>query len=536
VRNPNVFRTIIIIIVAVIATVYVLPTVGFYEWWQDEYEADHMVLNWPGGYETELPSWLAPVGRVLPKRAIKLGLDLKGGIYLVYEIDDTGMNEKTLRDAMGLTVEIIRKRIDELGVAEPSIQSEGRNRIVVKLPGIKDPNRAKQLIGTTALLEFKIVNSGDGLSRVIQEYDKAKGAAVAAAGGKYVSLAGMVQTVRGDSVFYEEDNARVKAAFDAAAKMGLVPKGWLVAFSNVRKLETDETYVELGAPYREVYLVTAETPITGKYLRNATMGYDQYGKPDVEFAFGGEGTRLFADLTGAHIKERLAILLDGYVQSAPVIQDRIPGKGEITGNFTSAEASDLALVLRSGALPAKLWLIQEQVVGPSLGLDAIRNGVLASLIAFAIIIFLTLFYYHFAGAVADVALIFNLVLVGAVMVVIGATLTLPGIAGVILSVAMAIDANVLIYERIREELTAGKTIKAAVDAGYRRALLAIFDSNLTTVIAAIFLYMFGTGPIRGFAVTLTIGILASMFTAIVVTKAIFDYFVVNRRVKRLFIG
>jgi preprotein translocase subunit SecD len=196
----------------------------------------------------------------------------------------------------------------------------------------------------------------------------------------------------------------------------------------------------------------------------------------------------------------------------------------------------LALVLRSGALPAKLWLIQEQVVGPSLGLDAIRNGVLASLIAFAIIIFLTLFYYHFAGAVADVALIFNLVLVGAVMVVIGATLTLPGIAGVILSVAMAIDANVLIYERIREELTAGKTIKAAVDAGYRRALLAIFDSNLTTVIAAIFLYMFGTGPIRGFAVTLTIGILASMFTAIVVTKAIFDYFVVNRRVKRLFIG
>jgi preprotein translocase subunit SecD len=532
-RYRSVVRATLIIIIAVLAFLYVCPTINFYQWWQDEYEEDHFVLNWPGGYETEFPSWLAPVGRILPQRPVKLGLDLKGGIYLVYEVDDTGLSEKEARDAVNLTVEIIRKRVDELGVAEPEIQSEGRNRIVVKLPGIKDPARAKDLIGTTALLEFKIVNPTDALFKLIQEYDRRRGEA--AAGGKYVAVGDKLQTIRGDTVFYEQDYEWVKGVFAEAEKTGLVPEGWTVAYSNVVRTEDDETYVELGGPYRSVYLVTVETPITGKYLRNAQMGYDQYGKPNVEFTWNNEGARVFGELTGAHIKERLAILLDGFVQSAPVIQSRITTRGEITGNFTSEEASDLALVLRSGALPAKLWLIQEQVVGPSLGRDAIRNGVIASIIAFAIIIFLTVFYYHLAGVVADIALVFNLVIVVAVMVLLHATLTLPGIAGLILSVAMAIDANVLIYERIREELTAGKTVKAAVDTGYRRAFLTIIDSNVTTVIAAVFLYLFGTGPVRGFAVTLTIGILASMFTAIVVTKAIFDYYT-GRRVKRLYIG
>jgi len=523
----------LIIVVAVLTFLYVCPTINFYRWWQDEYEEDHFALNWPGGYETEFPSWLAPVGRVLPQRPVKLGLDLKGGIYLIYEVDETGLSDKELRDAVNLTVEIIRKRIDELGVAEPEIQSEGRNRIVVKLPGIKEPARAKDLIGTTALLEFKLVNPTDALYKLIREYDERQ--AEGAAGAKYVALGDKLQTIRGDTVFYDEDYEWVKATFARAGEMGLVPEGWIVAYSNVVRAEEDETYAELGTPYRSVYLVTKETPITGKYLRNAQMSYDQYGKPNVEFTWNNEGARIFGDLTGAHIKERLAILLDGFVQSAPVIQSRITTRGEITGSFSSAEASDLALVLRSGALPAKLWQIQEQVVGPSLGRDAIRNGVIASLVAFAIIIFLTVFYYHLAGLVADLALLFNLVVVVAVMVLLHATLTLPGIAGLILSVAMAIDANVLIYERIREELRAGKTVKAAVDTGYRRAFLTIFDSNFTTVIAAVALYFFGTGPVRGFAVTLTIGIAASMFTAIVVTKAIFDYFT-GRRVKKLYIG
>ncbi|MGD8718670.1 MAG: protein translocase subunit SecD [Candidatus Zixiibacteriota bacterium] len=532
-RYSKVLRAILIILVGVLALLYVFPTINFYSWWQDEYEEDHFVLNWPGGYETPFPSWLAPVGRVLPKRPVKLGLDLKGGIYLVYEVDATDLSEKELRDAVNMTVEIIRKRVDELGVAEPEIQSEGSNRIVVKLPGIKDPARAKDLIGTTALLEFKLVNATDSLYKIIQEYDQKKGAG--AAEGKYAALGDRIQTIRGETVFYEDDYERVREAFDDAAEMGLVPSGWMIAFSNAVRSEDDGTYLELGGPYRSVYLVSEETPITGKYLRNAQMDYDQYGKPNVAFTWDNDGARIFGDLTGAHIEERLAILLDGYVQSAPVIQSRITTQGEITGNFTSEEASDLALVLRSGALPAKLWLIQEQVVGPSLGRDAIRNGVIASVIAFAIIIALTVFYYHFAGLVADLALIFNLVIVVAVMVLIHATLTLPGIAGLILSVAMAIDANVLIYERIREELRSGKTVKAAVDTGYRRAFLTIFDSNITTVIAAIFLYLFGTGPIRGFAVTLTIGIAASMFTAIVVTKGIFDYFT-GKGIKKLYIG
>lgn len=532
-RYRTVLRATVIIVVAVLALLYVCPTINFYQWWQDEYEEDHFVLNWPGGYETEFPSWLAPVGRVLPKRPIKLGLDLKGGIYLIYEVDETGLSDKELRDAVNLTVEIIRKRVDELGVTEPEIQSEGRNRIVVKLPGIKDPARAKELIGTTALLEFKLVNPADALYKLIQECDERE--AEEAAGGKYVALGDKLQTIRGDTVFYDDDYEWVRKAFAAAAETGLVPDGWMVVYSNAVRAEGDETHVALGGDYRSVYLVTEETPITGKYLRNAQMAYDQYGQPNVEFTWNSEGARIFGDLSGAHIKDRLAILLDGFVQSAPVIQSRITTRGEITGNFTSEEASDLALVLRSGALPAKLWQIQEQVVGPSLGRDAIRNGVIAMLVAFVVIIFLTVFYYHLAGIVADMALLFNLVIVVAVMVLLHATLTLPGIAGLILSVAMAIDANVLIYERIREELRAGKTVKAAVDTGYRRAFLTIFDSNVTTVIAAVFLYLFGTGPVRGFAVTLTIGILASMFTAIVVTKSVFDYFT-DRRVKRLYIG
>lgn len=535
-RYRGILRTLLILVITFLSFLYVCPSLKFYEWWQDEYEEDHFVLNWPGGYQTELPAWLAPVGRILPKRTIKLGLDLKGGIYLVYEVDDTNLSDKEVRDAVNLTVEIIRKRVDELGVAEPSIQSEGRNRLVVKLPGIKDPERAKELIGTTALLEFKLVNATDALAKGIQEYDRVKSEAAVAKGEKYIPLGDRVQTLRGETVFYETDYKYVKAAFDEAQALKLFPPGWRIYYSNATRAEDDSIYQELGGPYRSVYLLTEETPITGKYLRNATMGYDQYGKPDVEFTWNNEGAKIFGELTGAHIKERLAILLDGYVQSAPVIQSRITTKGEITGNFTPEEAADLALILRSGALPARLWLLQEQVVGPSLGKDAIRNGIVAAAIAFTIIIFLTLFYYHLAGAVADLALALNFVIVLAVMVFIGATLTLPGIAGLILSVAMAIDANVLIYERIREELSAGKTVKAAVDTGYRRAWLAIFDSNITSVLAAAFLYFFGTGPVRGFAVTLTIGIAASMFTAIVVTKAIFDYFTGTRRVKKLYIG
>jgi protein-export membrane protein SecD len=527
-------RAAIIVAVVVLAVIFVAPTVGFYDYWVDEYEEEHLWIGRPGGAGFETPAFIAMVGRILPHDPVKLGLDLKGGIYLVYEVDETGLSNKELKDAVNLTVEIIRKRIDELGVTEPEIQSEGSNRIVVKLPGISDPGRAKSLIGTTAELEFKLVHPANPVGEVARSYDEKKAAEEVKA--PVIPLSDRITLYKADYIFYESDYDQVKKMFAEATEMGLVPTDYVVAYSNAINRDDDEVYAELGEAYRRVYILTEETEITGKYLRNANLGYDQYGAPDVEFAWNGEGAEIFSELTGRHINERLAILLDGFVQSAPNIASRISDKGQITGNFTSDEASDLALVLRSGALPAKLWLIQEKVVGPSLGRDSIRNGVLAALVGFLIVIVLVVVYYYAAGLVADVALILNLIIVLGVMVAIGATLTLPGIAGLILSVAMAIDANVLIYERIREERAAGKTVRASVETGYKRAFITILDSNVTTLIAGIALFLFGTGPVRGFAVTLTIGILTSMFTAIIVTKAVFDFFTGRREVKTIYIG
>lgn len=527
-------RTAVILAVVVLAIIFIAPTIGFYDYWVDDYEAEHLWIGWPGGAGFETPPFIAMVGRILPQEPVKLGLDLKGGIYLVYEVDETGLSNKELSDAVNLTVEIIRKRIDELGVTEPEIQSEGRNRIVVKLPGISDPERAKSLIGTTAELEFKLVNPANPIGEIARSYDEKKSAEETKA--PVIPLSERVTLYKADYIFYESDYDQVKKMFAEATDMGLVPKDYMIAYSNAIYKEDDDVYAELGEAYRRVYVVTEETQITGKYLRNANMGYDQYGAPDVKFTWNGKGAAIFSELTGRHINERLAILLDGFVQSAPNIASRISDKGQITGNFTSEEASDLALVLRSGALPAKLWLIQEKVVGPSLGRDSIRSGVLAAIVGFLIVIVLVVIYYHFAGFVADVALILNLIIVLGVMVAIGATLTLPGIAGLILSVAMAIDANVLIYERIREERAAGKTVRASIETGYKRAFITILDSNVTTLIAGIALFLFGTGPVRGFAVTLTIGILTSMFTAIIVTKAIFDEFTGRREIKKIYIG
>jgi protein-export membrane protein SecD len=518
-------RATIILVVVVLAIIFVAPTVGFYDYWVDEYEEEHLWIGLPGGAGFETPAFIAMVGRILPHDPVKLGLDLKGGIYLVYEVDETGLSNKELKDAVNLTVEIIRKRIDELGVTEPEIQSEGSNRIVVKLPGISDPERAKNLIGTTAELEFKLVHPANPVGELARFYDEKKGAEETKA--PVIPLSERITLYKADYIFYESDYDQVKKMFAEAADMGLVPRDYVIAYSNAIYKEDDEIYAELGEAYRRVYVLTEETQITGKYLRNANMGYDQYGAPDVEFTWNGEGAEIFSELTGRHINERLAILLDGYVQSAPNIASRISDKGQITGSFTSEEASDLA---------AKLWLIQEKVVGPSLGRDSIRNGILAAAVGFLIVIVLVVVYYYLAGLLADVALILNLIIVLGVMVAIGATLTLPGIAGLILSVAMAIDANVLIYERIREERAAGKTVRASIETGYKRAFITILDSNVTTLIAGIALFLFGTGPVRGFAVTLTIGILTSMFTAIIVTKAIFDGFTERREVKKIYIG
>jgi preprotein translocase subunit SecD len=282
-------------------------------------------------------------------------------------------------------------------------------------------------------------------------------------------------------------------------------------------------------------LLKNKSLLTGDSLENAKVQIsDRFGEPHVSIKFNAQGAKDFDRITGENVKKRLAIVLDGTVHSAPVIQERISGgQAQITGSFTMDEASDLAIVLRAGALPAPVIILEERTVGPSLGQDSIDKGTWASVIAGILVFLFMVFYYRWTGLIADVALALNMLLLLGVMVLFRATLTLPGIAGIALTIGMAVDANVLINERIREELRLGKTPRAAIEAGYTKAFLTIFDSNVTTLVAALFLFGFGTGPVKGFAVTLTIGIVVSMFTAIVVTRIIFDYFVWNRKIQRI---
>jgi len=375
------------------------------------------------------------------------------------------------------SVETIRNRIDQFGVAEPEIIPEGDNRIMVQLPGIKDPERAKSIIGKTALLEFKLVDDEGSLDEALR---------------------------------------------------GNVPEGSIVAYG-AREGKT------AGQRGQAPYLLKNKTLITGASLETAKVQIsDRYGEPNVSIKFNSQGAADFERITGENIRKRLAIVLDGIVHSAPVIQERISGgQAQITGTFTMEEARDLAIVLRAGALPAPVNILEERTVGPSLGTDSIRQGIMATIIGSILVILFMVIYYRFSGLVADSVLILNIIVLLGVLAAFKATLTLPGIAGIVLTVGIAVDANVLIFERIREELRLGKPPRAAIDAGYSKAFLTILDSNVTTLIAALFLFAFGTGPVKGFALTLSIGIVVSMFTAIFVTRLIFDYFVWNRSIRTI---
>jgi preprotein translocase subunit SecD len=379
------------------------------------------------------------------------------------------------RMAVDQAVETITNRIDQFGVAEPDIRPQGRERILIQLPGIKDPKRAIDIIGKTALLEFKLVDEENSLEE---------------------ALRGNIPP--GDEILYEITG-------------------------------------EAGNQKKIPYLLKKRAVLTGEYLTDARVQIDtQYNEPYVSLSFDSRGARLFEQITGANIKKRLAIVLDNMVNSAPVIQDRIAGgRAQITGRFTMEDARDLAIVLRAGALPAPVKIIEERTVGPSLGRDSIEKGIKSMMIGGLIVILFMVIYYKFAGVLADLALFLNIIFIAAGLAFFGATLTLPGIAGVILIIGMAIDANVLIFERIREELRLGKTPRAAVDGGYSKALVTILDANITTLIAALVLFQFGTGPVKGFAVTLSIGIIASLFTAIFITRLIFDYLIIERGMKRI---
>ncbi len=373
-------------------------------------------------------------------------------------------------------LETIRNRVDELGVAEPVIVRNGKDRIIVELPGVKDPDRAKKIIGRVAKLEFmEVVDVANSKDELIQKQ-----------GGK-------------------------------------IPEDCKVL---VQDLKNKEGKV-VGHRY---YLVKKEPILTGAYLKNAYPSTDEYGMPAVSFELNGEGARIFSDYSGKHVGTRLAIVLDDKVQSAPVIRSRIGARGQITGQFTYQEAKDLSIVLRAGALPAPVRFIEETTVGPSLGKESVERGVKSGIAGLILVMLFMIVYYRFSGFIADLALGMNVILLWAALGTLGATLTLPGIAGYILTIGMAVDANVIIFERIREELRKGRMLLSAVEAGFSTAWGTIVDANVTTIAAAAVLFQFGTGPIKGFAVTLSLGILSSMFTAVFVTKVILDV-IVNYRQK-----
>ena len=476
------------------------------------------------------PTRLAQIEEI-DSKAIRRGLDLKGGMYLVLEVDQAGMDPNQAADSLKRVKEILYNRIDKFGVSEPEITTFGTNRIVVKLPGLQDPERAKALLGKTAKLEFRLVRQPEELTDALARLDQAflgdKPAPVAAdtslAATDPTELAqrpfsGLLVTQPGISstpMFVpEEDVERIAAMLED-------PR----ALSRLRGVEFQlgmEPVTSGARKLRPLYLVDGKASVAGDQLTDAQAGADHEhpGMWMVNFSLNNRGAREFARLTGENIGRSLAISLDGRISSAPTIQSRIAGSGQISGRFSNAEATDLALLLRAGALPTDISIAEERTVGPSLGSDSIRMGVNASLVGSLLVVLFMVVYYRVSGLIAVAALTANILILLAVLAQFNLVLTLPGLAGVALTVGMAVDANVLINERIREELRKDKSVRAAVQAGYHNAQRTIIDSNLTTLISGIVLLWFGTGPIKGFAVTMSIGILTSMFTALVMTQVI----------------
>ncbi|HEX6908387.1 MAG TPA: protein translocase subunit SecD [Terriglobales bacterium] len=379
--------------------------------------------------------------------------------------------------AVQQAIETIRNRIDQLGVSEPVIEEHGlgQYQILVQLPGVNDPARVKSIMQSTAMLEIR-----------------------QAFGGPYSS----------------EQEA-------LSANNGVLPPGTVL-------LPGKSIGDTGGEPHEVWYLVSRSSAVTGRDLRDAGSSRDENGRPDVTFQLTNEGGRRFAAFTGSHVGDKLAVVLDNKVQEVATIQEQIHDSGVINGRFSEQESKDLAMILRSGALPASIHYLEDRTVGPSLGADSIRDGVRAAVIGMLAVLIFMLVYYHGAGVNADVALILNLIILLGFLGYSGATLTLPGIAGVILTVGMGVDSNVLIFERIREELRNGKTPPSAVEQGFAHAWITIVDTHVTTIVSAFILFIFGTGPVKGFAVTLTFGLLANLFTAVFVSRVIFDY-LLNRK-------
>lgn len=525
----------------------------------------------------------------LLKKVINLGLDLQGGLRLVLEVDRSNLSKDEEKDILDRAYAVIENRVNKYGVAEPTIQKQGNDRLIVELPGIQDRNTAIRIIKSTAQLEFKLLREPTELDKAIRTIDRVvKGEKVLAAAAdsavsdttdttatedeveaqaqaeklfagedikpdtegvegvkpetetekdiftattfseNLVALGEMVAVVEKDKRNVENIIAR-KDVNDALKKAGLSGSEFLWAHG-VEKRNNIE--------YRKLYYVKRRAELKGDIIKDArweiARGGLQAGQAIVNLEMNRQGARRFSRVTGVNVKKFLAIVLDSTVYSAPQIREKIPqGQAQITGNFSNEEAKALSIVLRAGALPAPVKIIEERTVGPSLGQDSIKKAVSACFLGFILIVLFMIVYYKGAGIIANGALILNLILVLAILASFGLTLTLPGIAGLILTIGMAIDANVIIFERIREELAIGKTVRSAVDAGYSRAFVTIMDANITTLFTAAILLWVGTGPIKGFAVVMIIGILVSLITALFITRVVFNMITASKSIKKL---
>jgi preprotein translocase subunit SecD len=418
--------------------------------------------------------------KTLRGRIINLGLDLQGGIYMVLEPDYEELQRRAgreltsdeIRDAIRQVMEILRNRIDKFGVSEPSITTQGEDRIVVELPGSKDPDRARTVVMGRGLLEFKIVDE--------------------------VTTGNLRRDMFDDTGLIIDSS--------------IIPSG-----SELKYFWSKNQYDVLER--RRAVVLYDEVLLDGSTIKRAQVATDQFAKAEVVFELSAEGGKQFAQVTEVNVGKRLAIILDDKIMTMPAIRERIPGgQVRITGDFTMKDAQDIALVLRAGAFPVPLQIAEQRIVGPSLGEDSIEAGIKAAIVGSILVVLFMLVYYKASGIIADSALALNIFLLLGVLAWLNFTLTLPGIAGMILTVGMAVDANVIIFERIKEELRSGKTVSSAVQSGYEKAFRTILDANMTTLIATFVLSQFGSGPIKGFAVTLSIGIVINMFTSIFVTR------------------
>lgn len=482
---------------------------------------------------------------------------------------------KQSNEAVNRSLEILRNRVDQFGVSEPTIQKEGTKRIIIELAGVTDPQRVRNILGKTALLEFRLLKDAEITRNVAAKINEFIQGKIGFEDSTDVTKEPKdTSVVTPEELFGETEQApadtsrqdSLSRARDKLFKENLFfsypgdPQRLLVPKENEARLklilqdpeiqkiiQTEAGDAEFlwgqldpTGEYYGIYLVDKQPEMTGETITDAfaqpSSGYEAgtIGKFEVSLTFNSDGARTFSRITGANLNKRLAIVLDNVVHSAPTIQVKIrDGRARITGLETMQEAQDLAVVLKAGALPAPVKLLEERTVGPSLGRDSINKGTSSAIIGLILVALFMIVYYKFSGFVADIALIFNIIILLGVMSYFHATLTLPGIAGIILTIGMAVDANVLIFERIREELDKGKTIWSSIETGYSRAVITILDANITTLIAGVVLYNFGSGPIKGFALTLMIGIVASMFTAIYVTRTIFEVLLERKMIKKL---